>query len=386
MSSLSGYDAVVVAAQQHDSASPPAVSKHVVYDAFQEWLHTLKALVADAPAQNMRLEFDSLESRLIQCEAVNQQRQTEFGSHAEQRMVMIKLLQYEQHFQTQTDCIATASNAIVRHSTPFALNIQARFIGTGEGSEVSSLLVKHVVSCNIGPGFGGIRSYSPKGLNDIGLLDAPPSYERYYTLGLCQVEFDLHCPLCNGPVDQKPQPLPIMESLRLLEAEYLSGKSVNSIRRVRETGPVYPEICRWASAINASGNIEAGRCLKRSVHHINPFDMASTDTIEQLASNLTAKLHDVNVPGVPAELGALLKEVRKSMRRQQRRFAAAREERLRATIRGLTLTEDQDVGEKILKLLLQHRRRLDQARREAEARFQRTQEHTNCLWVALKPV
>ncbi len=51
MSSLSGYDAVVVvAAQQHDSASPPAASKHVVDDAFQEWLHKLKALVADAPA------------------------------------------------------------------------------------------------------------------------------------------------------------------------------------------------------------------------------------------------------------------------------------------------------------------------------------------------
>ncbi len=38
----------------------------------------------------------------------------------------------------------------------------------------------------------------------------------------------------------------------------------------------------------------------------------------QLASNLTARRHDVNVPDVPAELGALMKEVRKWMRRQQR--------------------------------------------------------------------
>ncbi len=48
------------------------------------------------------------------------------------------------------------------------------------------------------------------------------------------------------------------------------------------TGPVYPEIYRCPSAVNANGNIEAERCLIRSVHHINPFNMASTDTIEQV--------------------------------------------------------------------------------------------------------
>ncbi|PBK93806.1 hypothetical protein ARMGADRAFT_1029683 [Armillaria gallica] len=146
------------------------------------------------------------------------------------------------------------------------------------------------------------------------------------------------------------------------------------------TGPVYPEIYRCPSAVNANGNIEAERCLIRSVHHINPFNMASTDTIEQLASNLTAKLHDVDVPDIPAELGALLNEVRKWMRRQQRRFAEAREERLRATIRALKLTEDQDV----------ERNFSDCSCNTVAGRIKpvgrQTREHTNRLWVALKPV
>ncbi len=59
----------------------------------------------------------------------------------------------------------------------------------------------------------GLEEYgriAPKGLNNILLLDAPPSYERHYTPHRLQAESGLHCPLCEGPVRLKPQPIPIM--------------------------------------------------------------------------------------------------------------------------------------------------------------------------------
>ncbi|PBK93828.1 hypothetical protein ARMGADRAFT_1029705 [Armillaria gallica] len=379
MSSLSGYDAVVVvAAQQHDSASPPAASKHVVDDAFQEWLHTLKALVADAPAYNIQLEFDSLQSRLIQCEALNQQLHRDLkhkqamGMHTH-HIMRTKLSQCQVHLRAQENYMATISNATIDHpATPFVPNVQAsRFpmtlaqriiltvspglIGTGRCSKVPSLSVKYVVGRNTFADQGWAHFVeehgpaTPSGLNNVG---------RYYGVDPIRSTDDGFFPV------------------RLLWEE--SGRRAPFILR-------YIDILRPSMqvVILRQGNVLKGGFMLWQ--HINPFDLASTDTIEQLASNLTARRHDVNVPDVPAELGALMKEVRKWMRRQQRQFAAAREERLLATIRALTLTEDQDIGEKILKLLLQHRRRLDQTRREAEARLQRTREHTNRLWVALKP-
>ncbi len=89
MSSLSGYDSAVPT-QQRDSATP---IKDVVNGAFEEWLDSLKSLVADAPAQVSQLsssicvftlsflsrsqklqqEFQSLKSRLSESEALNQQ-------------------------------------------------------------------------------------------------------------------------------------------------------------------------------------------------------------------------------------------------------------------------------------------------------------------------
>ncbi len=53
---------------------------------------------------------------------------------------------------------------------------------------------------------------APSGLSNAGLSDVVPPYKRDHTPGHLK-ESDLHCPVCNGPVDQKPKPLPLLESV-----------------------------------------------------------------------------------------------------------------------------------------------------------------------------
>ncbi|KAK0196163.1 hypothetical protein F5146DRAFT_997626 [Armillaria mellea] len=175
MSSLSNYDSVVPT-QQHDSTTP---IKDVVDDTFEQWLHSLKSLVADAPVQIQINESEVLNQQDLKSEL-------ESGIH-EQRMILLKLIQYQNHFRDQRNYIATISNAVVPHPTPFALNVHANQI-------LAHFLEEHSPTV-------------ADSLNNEVIL----SGEQHGTAGHVK-EYDLQCPLYSNAVFRKPRQIPIVES------------------------------------------------------------------------------------------------------------------------------------------------------------------------------
>ncbi|KAK0196152.1 hypothetical protein F5146DRAFT_1133634 [Armillaria mellea] len=226
MSSLSSYDSVVPT-QQHDSMTP---IKDVVDDTFEEWLHSLKSLVADAPAQKLQLEFQSLRSRLNKSEALNQQLHRELkhkqavGLH-EHRVLRTRLSQHHVHLRAQESYIAAISNATIRDLPPMTQNIENLLVLTNAvkcpkcSTDMWSAVM--VTECNCTMCVACVyEAFSDQTLAHFleensstvtdSLTDVSIPHERHD--GTATVEkYTLHCPLCQGAVCWKPQSIPIME-------------------------------------------------------------------------------------------------------------------------------------------------------------------------------
>ncbi|KAK0196156.1 hypothetical protein F5146DRAFT_1133637 [Armillaria mellea] len=110
--------------------------------------------------------------------------------------------------------------------------------------------------------------------------------------------------------------------------------------------------------------------------------MASTDAIDQLASNLTAKiLCDSNVIDLRAEVEVLITAIKQLIRTQQKFLADAHEQRRRAVTRMLPLVDSLSVKH----INIRRRRILEQVRQVAEAHCESIQGHVTRLWAALMP-
>ncbi|KAK0196164.1 hypothetical protein F5146DRAFT_997627 [Armillaria mellea] len=217
MSSLSNYDSVVPT-QQHDSTTP---IKDVVDDTFEQWLHSLKSLVADAPVQ----------IQINESEVLNQQLHRELkhkqavGLH-EHRVLRTRLSQHHVHLRAQESYIAAISNATIRDLPPMTQNIEC-FKPKGYRVQMHYRLA-HFLEEN--------SSTIADSWTDISV-----PHERHDGTATIK-KHDLHCPLCQGAVCWKPHSIPIMESVcRALNTTEAGSGTLRSLvvegQCIRVAGP-----------------------------------------------------------------------------------------------------------------------------------------------------